>query len=199
MCLPVGSPLSLSSSVPSSLAATPPSPAPLGTPGSGISSGMNINALPFYPTSETVESVVGKWKCIALHWGLNLKIITWYLIVLYIYRIGLGWSWPEWLWCVGVREELREQFKFVQRGSDAWYFKLTLILLKTLLEINKLQFLCLLKEGASSKVLLQSTSQDPSAALLLSAPLHPLLQSGSTHHHSFLLICLNPAKQKVPS
>ncbi|TWW81667.1 RING finger protein unkempt -like protein [Takifugu flavidus] len=41
-----------------SLAATPPSPAPLGTPGSGISSGMNINALPFYPTSETVESVV---------------------------------------------------------------------------------------------------------------------------------------------
>ncbi|CAG02571.1 unnamed protein product, partial [Tetraodon nigroviridis] len=59
VCLPVGSPLSLSSSIPSSLAATPPSPAPLGTPGSGISSGMNINALPFYPTSETVESVVG--------------------------------------------------------------------------------------------------------------------------------------------
>uniref|UniRef100_A0A665VBH5 C3H1-type domain-containing protein n=1 Tax=Echeneis naucrates TaxID=173247 RepID=A0A665VBH5_ECHNA len=56
--LPVGSPLSLSSSIPSSLAATPPSPAPLGPLGSGISSGMNANALPFYPTSETVESVV---------------------------------------------------------------------------------------------------------------------------------------------
>ncbi|XP_037319324.2 RING finger protein unkempt homolog isoform X2 [Pungitius pungitius] len=56
--LPVGSPLSLSSSIPSSLAATPPSPAPLGAPGSGMSSGMNANALPFYPTSETVESVV---------------------------------------------------------------------------------------------------------------------------------------------
>uniref|UniRef100_A0A8C7FSU6 Unk zinc finger n=1 Tax=Oncorhynchus kisutch TaxID=8019 RepID=A0A8C7FSU6_ONCKI len=47
--LPVGSPLSLSSSVPSSLAATPPS----------LSSGMNANALPFYPTCDTVESVVG--------------------------------------------------------------------------------------------------------------------------------------------
>uniref|UniRef100_A0A4W6FA18 Unk zinc finger n=1 Tax=Lates calcarifer TaxID=8187 RepID=A0A4W6FA18_LATCA len=58
--LPVGSPLSLSSSIPSSLAATPPSPAPLGPPGSGVTSGMNANALPFYPTSETVESVVGK-------------------------------------------------------------------------------------------------------------------------------------------
>lgn len=57
--LPVGSPLSLSSSIPSSLAATPPSPAPLGPLGSSISSGMNANALPFYPTSETVESVVG--------------------------------------------------------------------------------------------------------------------------------------------
>uniref|UniRef100_A0A3Q2GGV8 Unk zinc finger n=1 Tax=Cyprinodon variegatus TaxID=28743 RepID=A0A3Q2GGV8_CYPVA len=56
--LPVGSPLSLSSSIPSSLAATPPSPATLGPPGSSISSGMNANALPFYPTSETVESVV---------------------------------------------------------------------------------------------------------------------------------------------
>uniref|UniRef100_A0A3Q3GMR3 Unk zinc finger n=1 Tax=Labrus bergylta TaxID=56723 RepID=A0A3Q3GMR3_9LABR len=56
--LPVGSPLSLSSSIPSSLAATPPSPAPLGLHGSSISSGMNANALPFYPTSETVESVV---------------------------------------------------------------------------------------------------------------------------------------------
>uniref|UniRef100_A0A3B5KXS7 Unk zinc finger n=1 Tax=Xiphophorus couchianus TaxID=32473 RepID=A0A3B5KXS7_9TELE len=56
--LPVGSPLSLSSSIPSSLAATPPSPAALGPPGSGVSSGMNANALPFYPTSETVESVV---------------------------------------------------------------------------------------------------------------------------------------------
>ncbi|TRY60315.1 hypothetical protein DNTS_013650 [Danionella cerebrum] len=51
--LPVGSPLSMSSSVPSSLAATPPSPAPPGPP-----SGMNANALPFYPTSDTVESVV---------------------------------------------------------------------------------------------------------------------------------------------
>lgn len=61
MFLPVGSPLSLSSSIPSSLAATPPSPAPLGPPGSSISSGMNANALPFYPTSETVESVVGKY------------------------------------------------------------------------------------------------------------------------------------------
>uniref|UniRef100_A0A8C8J8A1 C3H1-type domain-containing protein n=1 Tax=Oncorhynchus tshawytscha TaxID=74940 RepID=A0A8C8J8A1_ONCTS len=50
--LPVGSPLSLSSSVPSSLAATPPTPAP------GLSSGMNANALPFYPTCDTVESVV---------------------------------------------------------------------------------------------------------------------------------------------
>ncbi|XP_061665759.1 RING finger protein unkempt homolog isoform X2 [Syngnathoides biaculeatus] len=56
--LPVGSPLSLSSSIPSSLAATPPSPAPLGPPGTSIASGMNANALPFYPTSETVESVV---------------------------------------------------------------------------------------------------------------------------------------------
>ncbi|XP_013885057.1 RING finger protein unkempt homolog [Austrofundulus limnaeus] len=56
--LPVGSPLSLSSSIPSSLAATPPSPAPLGPLGSSITSGMNANALPFYPTSETVESVV---------------------------------------------------------------------------------------------------------------------------------------------
>ncbi|XP_026879047.2 RING finger protein unkempt homolog [Electrophorus electricus] len=51
--LPVGSPLSLSSSVPSSLAATPPSPAP-----PGPTTGMNANALPFYPTSDTVESVV---------------------------------------------------------------------------------------------------------------------------------------------
>ncbi|XP_048869247.1 RING finger protein unkempt homolog isoform X2 [Brienomyrus brachyistius] len=51
--LPVGSPLSMSSSVPSSLAATPPSPAP-----PGPSPGMNANALPFYPTSDTVESVV---------------------------------------------------------------------------------------------------------------------------------------------
>ncbi|KAG7261747.1 hypothetical protein CRUP_021356 [Coryphaenoides rupestris] len=51
----VGSPLSRSSSMPSSLAATPPSPAPLGA---GLCSGMNANALPFYPTSETVESVV---------------------------------------------------------------------------------------------------------------------------------------------
>ncbi|XP_041733675.1 RING finger protein unkempt homolog [Coregonus clupeaformis] len=64
--LPVGSPLSLSSSVPSSLAATPPSPAPPGplhqghhgAPTPGLSSGMNANALPFYPTSDTVESVV---------------------------------------------------------------------------------------------------------------------------------------------
>ncbi|XP_010890198.1 RING finger protein unkempt homolog [Esox lucius] len=67
--LPVGSPLSLSSSVPSSLAATPPSPAPpgplhqghhlhQGAPAPGLSSGMNANALPFYPTSDTVESVV---------------------------------------------------------------------------------------------------------------------------------------------
>ncbi|KAL2101845.1 hypothetical protein ACEWY4_003606 [Coilia grayii] len=51
--LPVGSPLSFSSSVSSSLAATPPSPATLGP-----SPGMNANALPFYPPSETVESVV---------------------------------------------------------------------------------------------------------------------------------------------
>ncbi|MBN3325036.1 UNK protein, partial [Atractosteus spatula] len=53
--LPVGSPLtsSISSSMTSSLATTPPSPAP-----PGISSGMNANALPFYPTSDTVESVV---------------------------------------------------------------------------------------------------------------------------------------------
>ncbi|XP_018617116.2 RING finger protein unkempt homolog [Scleropages formosus] len=51
--LPVGSPLSMSSSVPSSLAATPPSPA-----APGPSPGMNANALPFYPTSDTVESVV---------------------------------------------------------------------------------------------------------------------------------------------
>ncbi|XP_070962413.1 RING finger protein unkempt homolog isoform X3 [Oncorhynchus clarkii lewisi] len=64
--LPVGSPLSLSSSVPSSLAATPPSPAPPGplhqghhgAPAPGLSSGMNANALPFYPTCDTVESVV---------------------------------------------------------------------------------------------------------------------------------------------
>lgn len=56
--LPVGSPLSLSSSIPSSLAATPPSPAAPGPQGAGLSSGMNANALPFYPTSDTVESVV---------------------------------------------------------------------------------------------------------------------------------------------
>ncbi|XP_069056277.1 RING finger protein unkempt homolog isoform X2 [Pleurodeles waltl] len=53
--LPLGSPLtsSISSSITSSLAATPPSPA-------GISNlpGMNANALPFYPTSDTVESVI---------------------------------------------------------------------------------------------------------------------------------------------
>lgn len=53
----MGSPLtsSISSSITSSLAATPPSPAAIsGTPG------MNANALPFYPTSDTVESVIGK-------------------------------------------------------------------------------------------------------------------------------------------
>ena len=57
MFLPVGSPLSLSSSMPSSLAATPPSPASLGA---GLCSGMNANARPFYPPSDTVESVVGE-------------------------------------------------------------------------------------------------------------------------------------------
>lgn len=70
MFLPVGSPLSLSSSVPSSLAATPPSPAP--------SSSMNANALPFYPTSDTVESVVGKCTSELLidkGCGLNIFII----------------------------------------------------------------------------------------------------------------------------
>uniref|UniRef100_H3B228 Unk zinc finger n=1 Tax=Latimeria chalumnae TaxID=7897 RepID=H3B228_LATCH len=53
--LPVGSPLtsSISSSITSSLAATPPSPAAV----SGIP-GMNANALPFYPPSDTVESVI---------------------------------------------------------------------------------------------------------------------------------------------
>ncbi|XP_018417057.1 PREDICTED: RING finger protein unkempt homolog isoform X2 [Nanorana parkeri] len=53
--MPMGSPLtsSISSSITSSLAATPPSPAAIsGTPG------MNANALPFYPTSDTVESVI---------------------------------------------------------------------------------------------------------------------------------------------
>ncbi|XP_053309373.1 RING finger protein unkempt homolog isoform X3 [Spea bombifrons] len=53
--MPMGSPLtsSISSSITSSLAATPPSPAATsGTPG------MNANALPFYPTSDTVESVI---------------------------------------------------------------------------------------------------------------------------------------------
>ncbi|XP_069510846.1 RING finger protein unkempt homolog isoform X2 [Ambystoma mexicanum] len=53
--IPLGSPLasSISSSITSSLATTPPSPA-------GISNipGMNANALPFYPTSDTVESVI---------------------------------------------------------------------------------------------------------------------------------------------
>ncbi|XP_063075575.1 RING finger protein unkempt homolog [Engraulis encrasicolus] len=53
--LPVGSPLSFSSSVSSSLAATPPSPSPATL---GPSPGMNANAMPFYPPSETVESVV---------------------------------------------------------------------------------------------------------------------------------------------
>ncbi|XP_061472201.1 RING finger protein unkempt homolog isoform X2 [Rhineura floridana] len=54
--LPVGSPLtsSISSSITSSLAATPPSPA-----GTSSVPGMNANALPFYPTSDTVESVIG--------------------------------------------------------------------------------------------------------------------------------------------
>ncbi|XP_048344548.1 RING finger protein unkempt homolog isoform X3 [Sphaerodactylus townsendi] len=53
--LPVGSPLtsSISSSITSSLAATPPSPA-----GTSSVPGMNANALPFYPTSDTVESVI---------------------------------------------------------------------------------------------------------------------------------------------
>ncbi|XP_027281450.1 RING finger protein unkempt homolog isoform X5 [Cricetulus griseus] len=53
--LPVGSPLtsSISSSITSSLAATPPSPA-----GTSSAPGMNANALPFYPTSDTVESVI---------------------------------------------------------------------------------------------------------------------------------------------
>ncbi|XP_031821688.1 RING finger protein unkempt homolog isoform X1 [Sarcophilus harrisii] len=53
--LPVGSPLtsSISSSITSSLAATPPSPA-----GPSSVPGMNANALPFYPTSDTVESVI---------------------------------------------------------------------------------------------------------------------------------------------
>ncbi|XP_036052655.1 RING finger protein unkempt homolog isoform X1 [Onychomys torridus] len=53
--LPVGSPLtsSISSSITSSLAATPPSPA-----GASSAPGMNANALPFYPTSDTVESVI---------------------------------------------------------------------------------------------------------------------------------------------
>ncbi|KAM8946074.1 RING finger protein unkempt homolog isoform 3-T3 [Pelodytes ibericus] len=53
--MPMGSPLtsSISSSITSSLAATPPSPAAAsGAPG------MNANALPFYPTSDTVESVI---------------------------------------------------------------------------------------------------------------------------------------------
>ncbi|KAF6098054.1 unk zinc finger [Phyllostomus discolor] len=52
---PVGSPLtsSISSSITSSLAATPPSPA-----GTSSVPGMNANALPFYPTSDTVESVI---------------------------------------------------------------------------------------------------------------------------------------------
>uniref|UniRef100_A0A8C9L4W5 Unk zinc finger n=1 Tax=Pavo cristatus TaxID=9049 RepID=A0A8C9L4W5_PAVCR len=51
----VGSPLtsSISSSITSSLAATPPSPA-----GTSSIPGMNANALPFYPTSDTVESVI---------------------------------------------------------------------------------------------------------------------------------------------
>ncbi|RXM30362.1 RING finger protein unkempt-like [Acipenser ruthenus] len=53
--LPVGSPpmSSISSSMTSSLATTPPSPA-----ASSNTRGMNANALPFYPTSDTVESVV---------------------------------------------------------------------------------------------------------------------------------------------
>ncbi|XP_063315189.1 RING finger protein unkempt homolog isoform X1 [Pelobates fuscus] len=53
--MPMGSPLtsSISSSITSSLAATPPSPAAA----SGVP-GMNANALPFYPTSDTVESVI---------------------------------------------------------------------------------------------------------------------------------------------
>ncbi|XP_051694386.1 RING finger protein unkempt homolog isoform X5 [Oryctolagus cuniculus] len=53
--LPVGSPLtsSISSSITSSLAATPPSPV-----GTSSVPGMNANALPFYPTSDTVESVI---------------------------------------------------------------------------------------------------------------------------------------------
>ncbi|KAK2112068.1 hypothetical protein P7K49_011815 [Saguinus oedipus] len=53
--LPAGSPLtsSISSSITSSLAATPPSPV-----GTSSIPGMNANALPFYPTSDTVESVI---------------------------------------------------------------------------------------------------------------------------------------------
>ncbi|XP_028912677.1 RING finger protein unkempt homolog isoform X3 [Ornithorhynchus anatinus] len=53
--LPGASPLTsgISSSLTSSLAATPPSPA-----GTSSAPGMNANALPFYPTSDTVESVI---------------------------------------------------------------------------------------------------------------------------------------------
>ncbi len=72
--LPVGSPLSMSSSIPSSLAATPPSPAP-----PGPSSGMNANALPFYPTSDTVESVVGEWEIVH-----PIKIFILFYFILFI-------------------------------------------------------------------------------------------------------------------
>ncbi|XP_038597940.1 RING finger protein unkempt homolog isoform X2 [Tachyglossus aculeatus] len=53
--LPGASPLTsgISSSLTSSLAATPPSPM-----GTSSAPGMNANALPFYPTSDTVESVI---------------------------------------------------------------------------------------------------------------------------------------------
>lgn len=55
------------------------------------------------------------------------------------------------------------------------------------------------QEVASFRVLPQSISQDPLAALLLLAPLHHLPQSGRTLHHSFLLTGHNLANQKAPS
>lgn len=68
---------------------------------------------------------------------------------MYIYRVGLGWSRPEWLWCVGVGEELREQLNFVKCGNDAGYFELTTILVNTVLDMTpNFSFFCLFSGGS---------------------------------------------------
>lgn len=97
--LPVGSPLtsSISSSITSSLAATPPSPA-----GTSSIPGMNANALPFYPTSDTVESVIGNFAFVtyenrapsAMDQGMRLGI-SWVLQWPADFRVWRRWQIAE--------------------------------------------------------------------------------------------------------